>query len=800
MKKIITLFSLILCLSATAQEAVVSEYMYIYSNGKDIDSIAVSKIDSVTFVVPIIPEEPTPVYFAVDLALPSGTKWATFNVGATKPEEYGSYYAWGETEEKDCYNEENYLYNKNIGSDISGTLYDVAHLKWSDDWRMPTRAEQLELIDECEWKRETFKNVDGYRVIGKNGNSIFLPFTGFRNGDELKAFDEDFFYWSSSLGYDNNDAWAFSYNNLKTAERCVGCAVRPVCGEYVAKVIELRNNNGGIVSFKDNVGKVDISAVEGATLTVVATPNDGYEFAGWFIGDYDSLVSSAAVYSFVVDDDVKLKALFEEKQVSINGYEAVDLGLPSGLKWATFNVGATKPEECGGYYAWGETKTKKACDYTNYKHCDGTFNTNNGANYYTFTKYCTDSNCGVVDNKTLLDPEDDAAHFEWGGDWRMPTAKEFQELMNECFWEWITLNGIDGYKVVGKNGRYIFLPATGYYSSNNIAYKGKMGWYSTKSLYNYSLLPDQYNACLTFDLYDYIGGSQSRFVCCTIRPVCGDVKNVVVESTVGGNVVVENYPNIFDLNIVTGKTITVTATVCDGYKFLGWYISGTDNPVCTDTLYKFSVEKDIELLAKFEKKKVLIGGHEAVDLGLPSGVKWATCNIGASAPEDRGDYYAWGETVKKNNASTTNYKYSNEYFTKMTKYCVDSSDGKVDNKKVLELDDDVAHVKWGGNWRMPTRQEQDELRHECSWLWTIVNGVKGFIVTGKNGNSIFLPTTGYRMLTETYYYDDCGCYWSNMLSVSTTSSAGFVLSFDSEVATYGSFSRFFALPVRPVTE
>ena len=128
----------------------------------------------------------------------------------------------------------------------------------------------------------------------------------------------------------------------------------------------------------------------------------------------------------------------------------------------------------------------------------------------------------------------------------------------------------------------------------------------------------------------------------------------------------------------------------------------------------------------------------------------------------------------------------------MTKYCVDSSDGNVDNKKVLALDDDVAHVKWGGNWRMPTRQEQDELRHECSWLWTIVNGVKGY--------SIFLPTTGYRMLTETYYYDDYGYYWSNMLSVSTTSSAGFVLSFGAEGATYGSISRCFALPVRPVTE
>ena len=131
--------------------------------------------------------------------------------------------------------------------------------------------------------------------------------------------------------------------------------------------------------------------------------------------------------------------------------------------------------------------------------------------------------------------------------------------------------------------------------------------------------------------------------------------------------------------------------------------------------------------------------YEAVDLGLPSGIKWATCNVGATKPEEFGGYYAWGETEEKDDYSWGTYKWCNGSSTTMTKYCIDSSYGTVDNKTVLDLEDDVAHVKWGGSWRMPTRAEQEELRNNCTWTWTTQNAVNGYKVTSKtNGNSIFL--------------------------------------------------------------
>ena len=145
-------------------------------------------------------------------------------------------------------------------------------------------------------------------------------------------------------------------------------------------------------------------------------------------------------------------------------------------------------------------------------------------------------------------------------------------------------------------------------------------------------------------------------------------------------------------------------------------------------------------------------GHEYVDLGLPSGLKWATCNVGANSPEEYGDYFAWGEVEPKESYST--YKYHDgSNFTKYT-----GSD-----KTVLDPEDDAAHVNWGGAWRMPTRAEQEELYNNCTWIWTTQNGVNGCKVTGPNGNSIFLPAAGYIDHNENTLWsaESSGNYWSS---------------------------------------
>ena len=159
--------------------------------------------------------------------------------------------------------------------------------------------------------------------------------------------------------------------------------------------------------------------------------------------------------------------------------------------------------------------------------------------------------------------------------------------------------------------------------------------------------------------------------------------------------------------------------------------------------------------------------HECIDLGLS--VKWATCNVGADKPEEYGDYYAWGETEPKDFYFWDTYKYCDGTYNSLTKY-TDSAygkDGFSDNKSVLDPEDDVAHVKWGGNWRIPTKDELEELRTKCTWTSTTLNGVKGYSVTsnvdGYTDRSIFLPATGMRIRQWTENTDTIGRFWGNSI-------------------------------------
>ena len=192
-------------------------------------------------------------------------------------------------------------------------------------------------------------------------------------------------------------------------------------------------------------------------------------------------------------------------------------------------------------------------------------------------------------------------------------------------------------------------------------------------------------------------------------------------------------------------------------------------------------------------------GHEYVDLGLPSGLKWATCNVGANNPWEYGGYYAWGETEEKSNYDWSTYKWCNGSYDSQTKYCTDSYYGRVDNKTILDPEDDVAHVKWGGTWRMPTFDEQKELLNKCTWTWTTLNGVNGYKVTGPNGNSIFLPAAGYRLGTEVYNRGSYGFYWSSSL-YSDYSGYAYDLYFNSGVHYWYDYGRCNGRSVRPVSE
>lgn len=214
---------------------------------------------------------------------------------------------------------------------------------------------------------------------------------------------------------------------------------------------------------------------------------------------------------------------------------------------------------------------------------------------------------------------------------------------------------------------------------------------------------------------------------------------------------------------VHGKNKTTYAQVIEGKNIVARYA------------YNFAIEAFPYGTDEFGESTNWVdnvnNGHEFVDLGLTSGLKWATMNVGSVSPKDYGSFFSWGETTQKEDFSWDTYKwctYSNKLL-KMTKYCTSWSRGEVDNKTTLELSDDAANANWGGNWRMPTHLEWIELKSECEWNWSTINGIEGYKVTGSNGKSIFLPACGYH--GEYYLEEPLGYYWTSTLHQESEESA-----------------------------
>ena len=492
-----------------------------------------------------------------------------------------------------------------------------------------------------------------------------------------------------------------------------------------------------------------------------------------------------------------------------DGYEYVDLGL--SVMWATHNVGTTTIEGTGDYFAWGEVEPKTTYSWNTYDYCEGTEKT--------MTKYCTDSNYGVVDNKKYLEPIDDAAHANWGGDWRMPTGEEMQELMNQCTWMLTTNNGTRGYKITSKiNGNTIFMPSTtGYKDGSRTTYSGSYGYFYSSSLSSStsSYYIDCGNSNTNIHLYN-----GPRYYGRTVRPVWSEMKlptvitgslcivsNIITinknnVTTTGGAPVTEcgivyctlPNPTISDTKIPAGSGIgAFTCTLTDLQDGLTYYARAyATNQKGT----AYGEEISFTYVApKYEH------GYEYVDLGLS--VKWATMNVGASTPEGYGEYFAWGEVEPKTTYNWSTYKWCNGTSSTMTKYCNNSTvgnNGFTDNLTQLESEDDAATVNWGGNWRMPTDAEITELRENCTWTWTIINEVKGYVVTGPNRNSIFLPATGCRDNDRLQYVGVYGHYWSNSLYASSPVGA-WRLIFNNNIITTDfdlTKGRAYAQSVRPV--
>ena len=411
-----------------------------------------------------------------------------------------------------------------------------------------------------------------------------------------------------------------------------------------------------------------------------------------------------------------------------NGHEYVDLGLPSGTLWATCNVGANKPEEYGDYFAWGETESKSTYNDLTYKWFAYEIIGTNRRFYA--TKYCTNETYGIVDNKTTLELSDDAAHANWGGNWRMPTAIEQNELYSECTSNWTTHNGVNGYKFVGSNGNSIFLPAAGYCSSiDEIQKLGEEGQYWSSSL-------------------DTAMSKFAYLFCCD--------SNSIRYKSVGWRVKGESIRPVCRQNSISQREMYI------------WQNGGKTTFVVAD-VDSVTFTKDEKVTPPTTGTE---NGYEWVDLGLS--VKWATCNVGATKPEEYGDYFAWGETQPKTKYTWDNYKWYNGSGG-VTKYNNNDMYGPVDNKTTLSPSDDAAFANWGGYWRMPTSLELTDLINNCNWVWTTKKGVNGYRITSNvNGNSIFLPAAGYYTNDSLYAAGLFGSYFSSSLGAESPMNAYYI--------------------------
>ena len=367
------------------------------------DEYSVLLLDSIAFV-----DGENNNHEWVDLGLPSGTLWATCNVGANSPEEYGDYFAWGETEPKENYNESTYQLSN--GTTSSLTKYcndsnygyngftddfiellpedDAATTNWGSDWQMPSLEQIQELLDNTTQTWTTRGGVNGRLCTSSNGNSIFLPAAG------------------------------CCYTNLMNAG---------VYGYYMSRSLFT-----------------------------------SYSYLAYYLCFYSDNIYSSNSFRYFGQSVRPVRVQKKEED-----HEYVDLGLPSGTLWATCNVGASNPEEPGDLYAWGETETKTEYSWSTYKWCDG--DACNASNH-TLTKYCDRGGYGPLDGKISIDPEDDVAHVKWGGKWHMPTKAQFQELFENCTAEWIKLSdNLHAYKFTAPNGNSITMPAAGEYSKSNFS-------------------------------------------------------------------------------------------------------------------------------------------------------------------------------------------------------------------------------------------------------------------------------------------------------------------------------------------
>ena len=433
---------------------------------------------------------------------------------------------------------DNFIFTKYITNSSKGAVDnkivldkvdDAAYIKWGGNWRIPTNEEYKELISNTICELVKLRGTAGIKITSKKegykDNYIFVPLSGMHFNAELNDFGQNGIYWSSTVYSENPAAACCITFDKESSEfvvgyRFTGMSIRPVFSKQSSNATtssvqnQSQSNNTitstqtatnsssqtvPVTSIKLNHTYLSLSVGQTYTLTATCTPSNNNNKITW--SSSDNAVASVDSYGKITAKEPGLTGIWatcgsvetycmvnveepEKNQAIVvsgqnNGHEWVDLGL--SVKWATCNVGASKPSDYGNYYAWGEVDTKTTYSHSNYKYSKGS--------YQTLIKYCDNRQYGYngyTDNRKTLESSDDVVRSKWGGSWRMPTSEECQELIDQCTWSWTTQNGIDGYVVTGQKKGYtnasIFLPAAGSFEYDSKKGVGERGGYYSSSL------------------------------------------------------------------------------------------------------------------------------------------------------------------------------------------------------------------------------------------------------------------------------------------------------------------------------
>ena len=690
-----------------------------------------------------------------------------------------------------------------------------------DNWRTSNYVLNNTNDRGANYDNNNISAADWKNILEAQG-AVFLPAAGDRWGTSVVEAGTGGFYWSSSCK-GGSQACDISF---RSNEMCLDgyCGYYRHCGRSVRLVrsagdmsyyIDAASNpdEGGTVT---GAGTYD----EGSTCILMAIANEGYTFINWTENGVE--VSTQATYSFTVTSNRNLVANFVPNSGvpigAVNGRFTINEEgdqvyfsqgnlqyTKSTQTWSfmehQYDVIVTEGQDVGDDYAntdivshfcWGTSGYNLRGTETDYYYqpfntyqesgdAYGPSGSHNLTGDYAngdWGVYNAISNGGNVDNywRTLTRDEwyylftgrDDAlSKWERGNidgvngvillpdDWELPEGLTFN-VIDESDYEANTYT-LQQWETMQAAGA-VFLPASGWRRGTEVSEVNNLvGYWSSTYEYGFSahnIWIENYGS----SSHTVFNDRSYRYRGYAVRLVrdAGIVSysiDAAPSPTEGGTVTGTGTFN-------EGASCTLTAMPNEGYTFVNWTENGVE--VSTQATYSFTVTSNRTLAANFTYNG---GGasHEYVDLGLPSGTLWATCNVGADTPEGYGDYFAWGEIQPKNTYNWDTYQYYNGSFP--TKYT--GSDGLT----TLQPGDDAATTTWGNGWRMPTKEEWEELFNNTTDTWTTRNGVNGRLFTANNGNSIFLPAAGSRDGGELSLVGDYGIYWSSSLCTSESTSA-----------------------------